>query len=511
MFINIQFPSDTQKGHLRRAIRSQAALSSADCRKSTIAAKTATNSNDPEAIQKLVRVRRRSKAKAIKAEPEAHNDALILIQSTHSSSSSTLSSPVEPSYSLVPSLGQWNTQHDPFLSLPYGDAWHPTIPRLVDIYLTYYAPDVQDPIYASDRPVLRRNLWPEALSHSALFFASLLVATSHASFEQTPEVLAYFRFQAMRNVQAVLDLSAGFNTSDQLIAAVCLLSGWEFSLGDKTSAKAHMAGLKTMVNLRGGFHDADFPPVIRRLVSFVTYDQPWFAGIEPVFVPHGLKHVSHGDVLGLDLPLGFASLIQPNGLCSVAPSTLGFVSEINAVMKRSRHRRYALLDLQSRLAEYNFLDNMVGNFCPIHSSVDDTILVQAETHVKLALLCLVAHLQGDDLEQQWDLSKFLVSSVLVNTIYAEIGAWALFVICSTAQIRSPILLDGLEMLLSSLSITNWSLADQTLRRYLFPDTLDVATRALWGQITPNKPTMPGYNNLSRFHVATYRRDQQLLF
>ncbi|KAI5198436.1 hypothetical protein E4T39_06758 [Aureobasidium subglaciale] len=511
MFINIQFPSDTQKGHLRRAIRSQAALSSADCRKSTIAAKTATNSNDPEAIPKLVRVRRRSKAKTIKAEPEAHNNALVLIPSSHSFSSSTSSSPVEPNYCLVPSLGQWNTQPDPFLSLPYGDAWHPTIPRLVDIYLTYYAPDVQDPIFASDRPILRRDLWPEALSHSALFFASLLVATSHASFERTPEVLAYFRFQAMRNVQAVLDSSAGFNTSNQLIAAVCLLSGWEFQLGDKISAKAHMAGLKTMVNLRGGFHDADFPPVIRRLVSFVTYDQPWFCGIEPIFVPCGLKHDSSGDVLSLDLPLGFASLIQPNRLCSVSPSTLGFVSEINAVMKRSRHRRYALMDLQSRLAEYNFLDNMVSNFCPIHTSVDDTILVQAETHIKLALLCLVAHLQGDGFEQKWELSKFLVPSVLVNTIYAEMGVWALFVICSTAQLHSPILLDGLETLLSSLSVTHWPLVDETLRRYLSPDSLDVATRALWVQITPNKPTMLEYNNLSRFHVTTYRRDQQPLF
>jgi hypothetical protein len=159
--------------------------------------------------------------------------------------------------------------------------------------LTYFAPSVQDPIYISDRPVLRQDLWPETLSHSSLFFASLLIASSHPSFsrERTPETTActaWFRHQSMRSLQAALDLNGSMNTSDQLIAAVCLLCAWEFQSGDELSATAHMTGLRTMVNMRGGFHSPDFPPIIRRLIAFVAYDQPWYAGMEQSFTPQGM-------------------------------------------------------------------------------------------------------------------------------------------------------------------------------------------------------------------------------
>ncbi|THX12945.1 hypothetical protein D6D13_03934 [Aureobasidium pullulans] len=518
MFINIQFPSDTQKGHLRRAIRSQAALSSADCRKSTIAAKASTNPNAPEEVNKVSRARRRSKAKAIKDEPEASSSSLSTISSNnsslssisnHSSASSASSSPPESIvFPLDLQLGQWNTQYDPFLTLPSADAWHPSIPHLV-----YFAPDVQDPIYQSNRPVLRKELWPETLSHNALFFTSLLIASCHPSFaqERSPDIVVWFRHQAMRNIQTALDSAAGFNTSDQLIAAVCLICGWEFQFGDENSAKAHMAGLRTMINLRGGFHDVNLQPIVRQLLTFVTYDQLWYAGMDPVFIPQELKSRYETAVGSLDLPEGFAKFVTPKQICLIAPSTLGLIAEINLIMKRTRHRTYALLDVQSRLAEYYFLDNVTSNFSPINSAADDTIVVQAETHIKLALLCLISHLQGVECDNYWTLSEFPVPTVLINTVYAEIGVWSLFLICSTTPMPSPILLDGLEKLVSSLSITNWSLAEQTLRQYLYPsDSIDIASKILWNQMMPNQAILFEHNNLSRFHVATFRRGKEPL-
>lgn len=298
------------------------------------------------------------------------------------------------------------------------------------------------------------------------------------------------------------------NTSDQLIAAVCLLCAWECQSGDELSATAHMTGLKTMVNMRGGFHSPDFPPTIRRLIAFVTYDQPWYSGLEPVFMPQGIQRNLTIDLRSLDLPIGFASFVKPNRICAIAPSTLGLVSEINLIMKRPRHRKYALLDVQSRLVEYNFLENVTSNFSPIQTSFDDTISVQAEHHIKLALLFLVSHLQGSSSEQYWDMTKTLFPEVLINTIYAEVGVWALFLICSTIQMPSPILLDGLEKLVSSLHITDWSMADMTLRRYLYPpESLDIASMAMWSQMVLNRPIIPEQNNLSRFHIAAYRRDE----
>lgn len=362
----------------------------------------------------------------------------------------------------------------------------------------------------SDRPILRQELWPETMSHRALFFTNLLLASSHPAFsrEQTQEITAWFRLEAMRSLQLGLNSTTGLNTSDQMIATVCLLCAWEFQFGDEASAIAHMTGLKTMMNLRGGFHDASLPPIVRRLVSFVTYDQLWYSGIDPVYVPQGLNRPLTSDLSSLDLPKGFASLGRSHRLCPIAPSTLSLISEVNLIMKRPRHRKFALLDVQGRLAEYNFLENVTSNFSPIQTSMDDTISVQAEQHIKFALLSLVSHLQGHGFEKCWEMSESLFPEVLINTVYAEVGLWALFLICSTAQIPPPRLLDGLEKLASSLLLVDWSLADLTLRQYLYPsDSLDVASKALWDQLTPNRATIFEQNNLSRFHVAAYIRNE----
>ncbi|KAH0164425.1 hypothetical protein KCU67_g5154, partial [Aureobasidium melanogenum] len=509
MFINITTPSDTQKGPLRRAIRSQAALSSATCRKNTIAAKASSSSNSPE-DQIPTKVRRRSKAKVIKDNSEALTSSSVSASSRRNSSSAGSLSPVQQYHLVSPQSGQLIIQFDSSLTFPFTGAWHAKIPQLVNTYLTYFAPSVQDPIYMSDRPILRQELWPETISHRALFFTNLLLASSHPSFsrERTQEITAWFRLEAMRSLQLGLDSTTGLNTSDQMIATVCLLCAWEFQFGDEVSAIAHMAGLKTIMNLRGGFHDASLPPIVRRLVSFVTYDQLWYSGMEPVYIPPGLDRPFTSDLSSLDLPTGFASLAQSHRMCPIAPSALGFISEINLIMKRPRHRRYALLDVQARLTEYNFLENLTSNFSPIQTSMDDTISVQAEMHIKLALLSLVSHLQGSGSEQFWEMGESLFPEVLINTVYAEIGLWALFLICGTMQYPSPKLLGGLEKLVSSLLHIDWSLVDLTLRQYLYPpDSLDIASRTLWDQIVPNRATIFEQNNLSRFHVAALTRNE----
>lgn len=131
MFINITTPSDTQKGPLRRAIRSQAALSSATCRKNTIAAKASSNSSSPE-DQIPPRVRRRSKAKAIKDNTEAPSSSSVSISSRRNSSSPTSLSPAQQDYTISPQLSQLVIQFDSSLTFPYPDAWHAKIPQLVD-------------------------------------------------------------------------------------------------------------------------------------------------------------------------------------------------------------------------------------------------------------------------------------------------------------------------------------------------------------------------------------------
>ncbi|KAG9997280.1 hypothetical protein KCU78_g17025, partial [Aureobasidium melanogenum] len=151
MFINITTPSDTQKGPLRRAIRSQAALSSATCRKNTIAAKASSSSDSPE-DQIPPRVRRRSKAKAIKDNSEAPSSSSVSVSSRRNSSSASSLSPAQQYHLVSPHSGQSIIQFDSSLTFPYADAWHAKIPQLVDTYLTYFAPSAQDPsIYPTDQ------------------------------------------------------------------------------------------------------------------------------------------------------------------------------------------------------------------------------------------------------------------------------------------------------------------------------------------------------------------------
>lgn len=132
MFINITVPSDTQKGDLRRAIRSQAALSSADSRKNTIAARATANSTSPEEQKSLrVRVRRKSKVNAIKDDPEAPRSSSVSIASTQGSPCSSSYSPLQSNYIFTSQSDQWN-RSNPCLAYPCVDEWHPAIPQLVD-------------------------------------------------------------------------------------------------------------------------------------------------------------------------------------------------------------------------------------------------------------------------------------------------------------------------------------------------------------------------------------------
>lgn len=132
MFINITVPSDTQKGVLRRAIRSQAALSSAESRKSTIAARATASSTSPEEQKSLrLRVRRKSKVKAIKDDPEAPRSSSVSIASTQSSPGSSTYSPLQPNYIFTSRPDQWH-RSNPCLAYPCVDEWHPAIPQLVD-------------------------------------------------------------------------------------------------------------------------------------------------------------------------------------------------------------------------------------------------------------------------------------------------------------------------------------------------------------------------------------------
>lgn len=337
------------------------------------------------------------------------------------------------------------------------------------------------------------------VSHSALFFTNLLIATTHQSFSEEcpPETVAWFRHQTICSIQAALDSVTDSHTSDQLIAAISLLCGYELEFGEDASSQAHMAGLKTMVNMRGGLDDSNMPSIVRNIVLSVTHDLALYAGWDTMFEARESRaRIWTKNVDLLDVPEGFMSLKQSR---LVFPATLDYVAEVCSIMRRTRHRKYAILDLQSRISGYDYMEYLSVDFCPIQSSIDDAVKCQAEKHVKTALLCLLSHLQGTDSDYYYAAKESLSPGILSNTVYAEMGIWALFIICSTMPFPPTTLLGGLERLLASHLMTERLHVDGLLHRYLYPsDSLQSSVGALWEQLMHSKKVAFGQNLISRY-------------
>lgn len=373
--------------------------------------------------------------------------------------------------------------------------------------LVHIAPTEQNAIYSSSRQILRKELWPEILSHGPLFFANMLLATSHQSFLETtsPQVVAWYRHQVICSIQRSLDSSSESGTSNQLIAAVSLLCGWELEFGEPASFRAHLAGLKTMIDMRGGLESPSISTVTRQVVLSVTHNLLLYAGMHPIYESETCKPWNWDNTLicvkSFSLPEGFDYLRRG---CLVFPTTLEFVHEVCTVMKGPPSPQSALQDLQLRLAKYDYICYLSVDYCPVQSPVDDAVNNQAEKHIKHALSSLLSGIDDSSaIETHLPLHE-LVPGILNNTVYAEVSTWALLIICATHLPPHPTLFVGLNRLLASQNIRDWIQVEQLLQRYIYPqDELQFRCKMLLDRLSRDVEAGIDQEKFSRYNTVAF--------
>ena len=118
---------------------------------------------------------------------------------------------------------------------------------------------------------LRSNFFPLALTESSTFLAIVLLSSSHYSAvgstlgasnllrlkQETLEAIN----EAMRRDQNLI--------SDALIGTVAKMAAYEAMYGDPQTYLAHMAGLKRMIELRGGLSGLGLGGLLRRLILWI--------------------------------------------------------------------------------------------------------------------------------------------------------------------------------------------------------------------------------------------------
>lgn len=195
----------------RRAVRIQAAKSSAAARKRTIARKLAgkrSTSYDDASSSSTA---------------DSDRGRRLSVSSAADLKSLTLAASPSPARSIS------GGQLEPYRLYPISK-WYPETPALVDYFLQYFAPEATTDLLGRD--ILRSQLWPEALQDSALFHAILLTAGSHASLSRSQNIstslLSQIRNSTFESINGAIARSEGKGgVSDAVAAAIALMAAWE--------------------------------------------------------------------------------------------------------------------------------------------------------------------------------------------------------------------------------------------------------------------------------------------
>ncbi|KAK0387681.1 hypothetical protein NLU13_3926 [Sarocladium strictum] len=176
---------------------------------------------------------------------------------------------------------------DPFMTYPVRDL--PIVPLLVDHYLVHMAVDIPELDQPGSRGLLRTRWFPLVTTEAASFYAILLLSASNIAALRHDNSSAYNVLQLKANAIASINdaFCSGDRTrvSDAMIGAVAKMASYEAMQGDIESYRVHMAGVKRMVDLRGGLETLGLGGLLRRIIvwidlngAFLTKEQRFFPG-----------------------------------------------------------------------------------------------------------------------------------------------------------------------------------------------------------------------------------------
>lgn len=225
----VSFQHGSQSGidkEARRAIRSQAAKSSAEARKRTIANKLAAK-----------------KSMTFESASPASVAASDSASSPSSASTSAPSAGTSRHGSGSGASSIRTAQMDLSRSYP-TTRWHPQMPDLVEYFLTHFVPDATIAA-GSDREPIRSQLWPDALRDTALFHAILLVAASHATASGAMTIptalVSQLKRTTLESINSAIEWAGEEGrVRDSVIAAIALLGQWELVCSQKSRLETQL-------------------------------------------------------------------------------------------------------------------------------------------------------------------------------------------------------------------------------------------------------------------------------
>ncbi|TKA55294.1 hypothetical protein B0A55_12882 [Friedmanniomyces simplex] len=168
----------------------------------------------------------------------------------------------------------------------YPEAWHLSIPRIMDAYLSNMAVEVPDLDAAEVQDLLRARFFPFVITDAAPFHAVLLVATTHYRRSRGAPAHAIdplqLRGMAIREINRALEDPVRA-TSDQLIAAVAHMACYEALCGDRDIFNTHMTGLLRLVSMRGGLPTLGLEGLLERILLWIDANATHIVGTHLYF------------------------------------------------------------------------------------------------------------------------------------------------------------------------------------------------------------------------------------
>ncbi|EMC91118.1 hypothetical protein BAUCODRAFT_315415 [Baudoinia panamericana UAMH 10762] len=168
----------------------------------------------------------------------------------------------------------------------YPEEWLPSVPRVMDYYLSIVSIDIPDLEDSEAAGLLRTRFFPFVMTDPAPLHAVMLMAASHYSRICEPRALTIdllqLRGMAIREINRALEdpLRA---RSDQLIAAVAKMACYEALFGDRAIFNTHMTGLLRLVSLRGGLPALGLDGLLERILLWIDANATHIVGTHLYF------------------------------------------------------------------------------------------------------------------------------------------------------------------------------------------------------------------------------------
>jgi hypothetical protein len=149
------------------------------------------------------------------------------------------------------------------------------------------AVDIPELDQPGKKGLLRTRWFPLVITEPCSFYAILLLSASNVAALQHHEKAAYdvlqLKAHAIASINEAFSSGDKARTSDAVIGAVVKMASYEAMQGDVESYRVHMAGVKRMVDLRGGLTSLGLGGLLRRIVIWVDLNSAFLLNLPRVF------------------------------------------------------------------------------------------------------------------------------------------------------------------------------------------------------------------------------------